>query len=310
MDIINKIILLLSFCFISACSNFNEITVERHGKPALWKVSTKLSDTNNDKQTNNASLYLFGTIHLLPKGAEWRTSTIDSAIKDSDILITETTGLEDTANVSKIFNAMAMDEKTTNILERVRSADIDTLKYVIKDHGLSQKALNNMETWAATLAISNAYTSDLGLKRTLGVETILTKQFKEQNKPMEGLETIASQFAIFDNLSEKDQRHMLEEVINNGVDSRANFLKLLDAWLDGNSEALLDETDTGLLKSPAVKEALLNGRNRKWVNALINKLDNGTHKQYFVAVGAAHLIGKNGVPKLLQDAGYRVERIQ
>ncbi len=319
-------IILLCLFFTNACSNNDEIVIEKQGAPALWKVSAKIDshidDENNtddiqhdNNQTDigkkaNIEFYLFGTVHLLPEGAQWQSEALSQAITQSDILITETIGLEDTANVSKIFTTMSRDEPVNDIDKRVRPSQRNLLKNIIKEQGLSQQALNNMETWAAALAISNAITSDLGYKRTFGVETILKDIFDEAEKPNEGLESIASQFAVFDDLNENHQRAMLESIIDNGENSKDSLLNIVDAWLDGDSDALLQETNTGIMTSLTMREALLDNRNRKWVIKLQEKSKNIDDIVYFVAVGAAHLVGKNSVPNLLQNAGYKVERIQ
>lgn len=297
--------LLLCGALLSSCADSNAINIDRSGAPALWKVS-KNATVKSSKE--DVTLYLFGTIHLLPKGAKWQSSTLDSAIENSDILIVETLGLDDSSNVSKIFTQMATNEPMVDITQRLDGAELNALNTVIETQDMSASTLSNLETWAATLAISNSYSSDLGLKRSLGVETILAKRFK--HKPTEALETIRSQFSIFDDLNESHQRDMLGALVTDANDSRANYLRLLNAWLDGNSEALLSESDGGILRSPVVRNALLDNRNKKWAIALTEKMRSRANKRYFVAVGAAHLVGENGVPELMKSAGFTVERIQ
>lgn len=296
------IFLFLFLSLLTAC-NSNAIEIDRKGAPALWKVS---ADTNEKSAEPSSSLYLFGTVHVLPKGATWSTPALEDAIDTSDILIVETLGLEDTANVSKIFMQAAQDEATPAIISRLAGDDKAALERLIDEQNLSEKILNDMETWAATLAIANSLTDELGLERSLGVETILSKRFKD--KEIQGLETIASQFAVFDNLSETQQRNMLKSVIRDADNSEEAFLRLVNAWLDGDIDNLL--SDNGIMTLPEVRKGLLDHRNEKWAVELDSKLQQGDAKQYFVGVGAAHLVGENGVPKLLEKAGYKVERIQ
>lgn len=299
--------ILLCALLVSACNN-DAINIDRQGTPALWKVTKNIDEAVDGDHASHARLYLFGTIHLLPKGARWQSKILDKAIAASDQLIVETTGLDDSANVNEIFTSMASDEQVTKITNRLDGPEQQRLEYIIDDRGLSKSNLNKLETWAAALAISNSLTNDLGLRRALGVETILHERFK--NRTTEGLETIESQFSIFDNLSETDQRTMLKAIINGADQSQTAFLRLLNAWLDGDSDALLNETDSGILSSPNVRAALLDRRNRKWAVALNQRLNDKSAKTYFVAVGAAHLVGPNGLPELLKSDGYSVQRIQ
>lgn len=291
------IFLFFIITLLSSCDDAS-IEIDRKGAPALWQV--------NSDGVNSNSLYLFGTVHLLPEGADWSTPALENAMDASDILVIETLGLEDTANVSKIYMQMAQDEKTPPIVSRLSGADKIALERVMDEQNLSQKQLSNLETWAATLAIAGSLTDELGLKRALGVETILAQRFK--GKQTQGLETIPSQFAIFDDLTELQQRDMLRTVVNDADESEAAFLQLLNAWLDGDIDNML--SDSGMMTLPALRKALLDDRNEKWAIALDEKLQKSENKRYFVGVGAAHLIGEKGVPALLKAAGYTVERIQ
>lgn len=291
------IFLFFIIALLSSCDD-GSITIDRKGAPALWQVHSEGDNSN--------SLYLFGTVHLLPEGADWSTPALENAMDASDILVVETLGLEDTANLNKIYMQMAHDEKTPAILSRLSGADKAALERLIDEQNLSQKQLSNLETWAATLAIAGSLTDELGLKRALGVETILAQRFK--GKQTQGLETIQSQFAIFDDLPELQQRNMLRTVVNDADESEDAFLQLLNAWLDGDIDNML--SDSGMMALPEVRKALLDDRNEKWAIALDEKLQKAGNKRYFVGVGAAHLIGEKGMPALLKAAGYTVERIQ
>ncbi len=296
------IFLFFFLSILSACGS-QSITVDKAGAPALWKVS--LDEQSEDSEAQN-SLYLFGTVHVLPKGAKWSTPALEKAIDSSDILVVETLGLEDTANISKIFLEMAQDEPSPAIVSRLSGDDKIALEQLIDQQNLSKKILSSMETWAATLAIANSLTDEMGLERSLGVETIVSKRFKD--KDIQGLETIASQFAVFDNLPEAQQRNMLKSVVNDAGNSEEAFLRLLNAWLDGDIENLL--SDSGMMALPQVRKGLLDDRNEKWAIELNKKMQQADAKQYFIAVGAAHLVGEKGVPNLLKGQGYKVERIQ
>ncbi len=296
------IFLFFFLSILSACGS-QSIKVDKAGAPALWKVS--LDEQSEDSKAQN-SLYLFGTVHVLPKGAKWSTPALDDAINSSDILVVETLGLEDTANISKIFLEMAQDEPTPAIVSRLSGDDKIALEQLIDQQNLSKKILSSMETWAATLAIANSLTDEMGLERALGVETIVSKRFKDRD--IQGLETIASQFAVFDNLPEAQQRNMLKSVVNDAENSEEAFLRLLNAWLDGDIDNLL--SDSGMMALPQVRKGLLDDRNEKWAIELDKKMQQTDAKQYFIAVGAAHLVGEKGVPNLLKAQGYKVERIQ
>jgi uncharacterized protein YbaP (TraB family) len=140
------------------------------------------------------------------------------------------------------------------------------------------------------------------------VEQVLMLRFRADQKPIGGLETIEAQFGAFDGLREADQRALLNAVLKGSEMAGADFEAMLSAWLAGDCERLLRGQTDGILAIPAVRQALLDRRNRDWARKIGDMLDKG--QQPLIAVGAAHVAGPTGLPVLLRAAGYRVERVQ
>lgn len=85
-----------------------------------------------------------------------------------------------------------------------------------------------------------------------------------------------------------------------------NFEKLMDAYkqqrLD-KMEELLNDPESGIAEN---QDAFLDKRNKNWVAQLKDIM---LEKPVFVAVGAGHLVGKQGLISLLRAAGYTVNPI-
>ncbi|APG61619.1 hypothetical protein LPB140_00800 [Sphingorhabdus lutea] len=273
----------------------------RSGTPALWKISHK-----DDDKAGHA--YLFGTVHLLPDGINWRSASIEQAMEDSDILYVEVVGLEDTDKVAKIFTEMGIKKGLPPIEKRIDPKLKPKFDMAMKDVPVPAFVLDNMKSWTAALTIASASSAKLGLKQDQGVDHILIAQFTSQQKPIMGLEKLEEQFGFFDSLNEEKQREMLNSVLSGTGKSREGFEKLMTAWLKGDVSGLLSEKGDDMLSVPEIREKLLDGRNRNWVNILDKQLQN--NQKIFVGVGAAHLAGDKGVVQLLADKGYKVERVQ
>lgn len=267
-------------------------------KPALWRVS--------DQDT---TVYLFGTIHLLPPNYQWRTPKIEQALGESQSLVVET--VVDEKNPQAFMEAMArlgFSPGQPPIAERVAAAKRPLLDAAIARSGQPRQVFDRMETWAAAFMLLGVQFQELGLSGSEGVETVLRKEFTSKGRPIDQLESNSDQLGIFDGLPEKDQRIFLESVIEEPEGMRKQFGEMLSAWTRGDVDAIARTFNQDLGSSPAMMEALIRRRNSNWSAWVERRLANpGTA---FLAVGAGHLAGRNSMVSMLQKDGYQVTRVQ
>ncbi|MGB5723174.1 MAG: TraB/GumN family protein [Parasphingorhabdus sp.] len=304
MRILTSILTLIASLMLSACNNapapvtLNTVKV---GTPALWKIS-------GTQPGQIGTAYMFGTIHILPEDVQWRTPALEDAIAQSDRLVIEVLGLDDTQNAAKIFSRLAVSPGQEKLQARIKPSLRDDLDRIIDAADVPVRALNRMETWAAALSLASAQTRGLGLNSSGGVEKKLSAQFEKAGKPIEALETIELQLGYFDKLPEQQQRQMLTSVIEDSGDAQQDFEHLFNAWMTGNIEEIVTLSDGGILTDPTTREYLLVARNLDWAEQLDKRLQKtGTS---LVAVGAAHLAGPDSVQSTLAKRGYKIEKIQ
>eukprot|EP01013_Petalomonas_cantuscygni_P040964 TRINITY_DN7323_c0_g1_i2.p1 TRINITY_DN7323_c0_g1~~TRINITY_DN7323_c0_g1_i2.p1 ORF type:complete len:389 (+),score=66.66 TRINITY_DN7323_c0_g1_i2:905-2071(+) len=304
MRIITIILSLIASLLLGACNNTPDhvtLNTVKIGTPALWKVS-------GTEPGQVGVAYMFGTIHILPDDVQWRTPALEAAIAESDQLIIEVLGLEDTQNAAKIFSRLAISPGQKKLDDRINPHLHDDLDRIIDAANISERTLNRMETWAAALSLASAQTRGLGLDSTGSVEKKLTAQFEKAGKPIEALETIEQQLGYFDKLPEEQQRKMLTSVVEESDDAKQAFELLFNAWMTGDLEHIVTLSDTGILTDPKTRQYLLVARNLDWVEQLDKRLQRpGTS---LVAVGAAHLAGPDAVQATLAKRGYKIEKIQ
>ncbi|WP_339824607.1 TraB/GumN family protein [uncultured Parasphingorhabdus sp.] len=304
MRIITSILTLIASLMLTACNNTPDpvaLNTVKTGTPALWKVS-------GTKPEQKGVAYMFGTIHILPDDVQWRTPALETAIADSDTLVIEVLGLEDTRNAAKIFSRLAVSPGQEKLDARIKPSLRDDLDRIIDSANIPERALNRMETWAAALSLASAQTKSLGLNSSGGVEKKLSAQFEKAGKPIEALETIELQLGYFDKLPEEQQRQMLTSVVEDSSDAQQAFEKLFNAWMTGNVEEIVTLSDAGILTDPKTREYLLVARNLNWAEQLDKRLQKpGTS---MIAVGAAHLVGPDAVQATLAKRGYKIEKIQ
>ncbi|ATW04850.1 TraB/GumN family protein [Sphingorhabdus sp. YGSMI21] len=304
MRITTIILSLIASLLLGACNNTSDhvtLNTVKTGTPALWKVSGTVPG-------QPGVAYMFGTIHILPDDVQWQTPALEAAIADSDRLVIEVLGMEDTQNAARIFSRLAISPGQAKLDERIKPDLHDDLDRIIDSSNISERALNRMETWAAALSLASAQTRSLGLDSSGGVEKKLTARFEKAGKPIEALETIELQLGYFDRLPEEQQRQMLTSVLEDSDDAQQAFELLFNAWMTGDLEHIVTLSDTGILKDPKTREYLLVARNLDWAEQLDKRLQRpGTS---LVAVGAAHLAGPDAVQAMLAKRGYKIEKIQ
>ena len=267
-------------------------------RPALWRIAD--ADT---------TIYLFGTIHMLPPNYAWRSAAFDKALAKSDGLVVETK--IDETNLREFqmaFSRLGTRAGLPPILERVPPEKRAALAAAIAASGRPMAEYDRMESWAAALILVNVQLKTLGIAGENGVETTLRNSFARTGKPIGELESNTDQLGFFDRLSEVSQRALLEGAIEQPAAMKGQFDAMLKAWTAGDTKAIARSFNAEMADSPELRDALLDRRNANWARWVERRM--AQPGSVMVAVGAGHLAGDNSVQDMLQRRGYRVTRLQ
>lgn len=287
--ILRRIALAAGLAVLAACAG-----PDSAGRPALWEIAGP---------DGSAEGWLFGTIHALPEGTEWRTGVIDAAVAEADLLVVEAAGIADPAATGREFAALAFDRSEGPLSARVAPALRDELAAVLERAGAHRSRIERMESWAAALALAGL--AQAGSPEN-GVDRALLAGFS--GRRVVELEGVRGQLALFDALPLREQRDLLALAIAEAAAGPARGLRAAEHWRRGDLAALEAVASRGLLSDPQLREALLTARNRTFAVRVAALLEE--RERPLVAVGAAHMLGDEGLPALLERAGYRVRRLQ
>jgi uncharacterized protein YbaP (TraB family) len=267
-------------------------------RPALWEVT--------DQDT---TIYLFGTIHLLPDNYTWRTPAIDKAIASSSTLYVETiVDPKDPKPLIAAMRSLGYSNGLPPLADRIDPAKRPLLEAAIAKSGIPRAYFDKMETWAAAFTLLGVQYQEIGLGGENGPEQTLRDAFGAAGKPVGQLETNAEQLGFFDVLPENAQRSLLEGAIESPTTATADFSEMLRGWASGDVDAIAKTFNHDLADTPDLRAILLDKRNANWSRWIEQRMTKPG--VVFMAVGAGHLAGGDSVQSLLQRDGYHVRRIQ
>ena len=288
-SVFNRLILAALAVLLGACSRPVEVN------PALWLA----------EGPQGQKVWLFGTIHALPAPVAWRSTKVDAALMQADLLVLEVADITNDAGTAKAFAELAQSPGLPPLAQRIEPDLRDELSAELKDGGIAPAQLDPYETWAAALMLQQADSAAGADDAANGIDRALAKAWTGAIAEFEGA---PAQLSIFDRLPEPQQRALLSAVVREAPQREGETLALQTAWMRGDMDFISRTTTEDFLNHPELREALLTGRNRAWLVQLDAMLAKGARP--FVAVGAAHLAGAEGLPAMLNARGWKVTRFQ
>lgn len=265
-------------------------------QPPLWMIS----------DANGPRAWLFGTVHALPEGVKWQGPAIVKAVQGADRLVLEVGDELNPQNVQTVLAKLGYTPGLPPPSERIAPTRKADLLALYKKLGVDDRNFAGEESWAVALQLAAIASKQEGVVADNGVEPGLREMAK--GKPVEGLETLDAQFGAFDGLSDKDQAALLADVAQEASRGDSEDRDMMLLWVKGDTQGIATEARKGFLAEPGLRAALLTKRSNKWAQQIDAMIQRGANP--FVAVGAAHVSGADGLPALMAARGYTVRRIQ
>jgi uncharacterized protein YbaP (TraB family) len=263
--------------------------------PAMWVVKDA-----------DSTVYLLGTIHVLKPGVSWRSDKLEAALKASDAYWMEADVAADPAIAQTYALNFGMDARHP-LPDTLGEKNFAKLMTVAERYKIPTTHLHEMRPWLATMVLSRAQILSVGYDPELGVDRTLEKAVMAAGKPVKAFETADQQLGFMADLPDKIAAEMLIQTLDEMDEGVKAVDTLSDAWLAGDVKRLQKVgPDKMRAEAPALYDALLVQRNTNWMKQ-IDAMLKGSGTQ-FIAVGAAHLLGKDGLPEQLKKLGYKVER--
>jgi uncharacterized protein len=274
----------------------------------LANVQAAQAKTFSWKATGKGgAIYLVGSIHVMSDDFYPLNPTLDAAFKDSDLLVEEVDlaeMLDPGAQMQILSRGMLPAGQSLDKL--LSAATLALVKKVTGDLGAMGGPLMQFKPWMLAIALQGLELAKYGFDPELGLDKHFYDQAKASGKAVQGLETADYQISRFDQMTMEQQDRMLAETLKELETERATVGKLGDAWKTGDVAAIERIALADLKSDPLMYQRLLVERNKNWmpkIEALFAR-----RGRAIVVVGAAHLVGPDGLVAMLKAKGYTVEQ--
>lgn len=268
--------------------------------PAMWVV--------RDEDT---TIYLLGTFHALDGRSEWFNDEVKEAFDASSELVLEIQLPADAtqmqAQLVPLIQRLAIDPEGRKLSSVLTAAEYSKLVELLAPAGLPAAAIDILEPWFVSLQVLNVIAARIQLDPAYGPERILTDAATARGMRIGALETIESQFAIFDGTPRAEQIEGLKKILEDPEASMRTLQPMLEAWSRGDAERIAAITAEGFGEDRDGYDRLFTNRNALWARWIDDRMDRpGT---VFIAVGAGHLAGRGSVQEQLGRLGIQSARV-
>jgi uncharacterized protein len=286
---------LLGVALLWACKNRPVLATATSGKSLLWEIS------GNGLQKPS---YFLGTMHLMCAEDAVLSNSTKAIIKQVGKVYLEV----DMDNAGELLSGvLAMTNIEGKSLQQVLPAeDYDRVKNFFEQHQPSLP-FSMLEKQHPLLLTSSLYELFLTCEKTNGIELLLVDEAYKLKKETGGLETMAFQANIFNQIPYDQQAFELVKTIDSIGKYKQSLDEMVKLYKQQDIDRLHELTSREDSETGAYSELLIDSRNRNWV-AQFDPIAKRSASLF--AVGAGHLGGENGVINLLKKKGYTVRPLQ
>ncbi len=264
----------------------------------LWKVQSK---------TNTA--YIVGSIHAYKSELFPLHEKMEEAFERSDTLAVE-------ANINEIkpesiitIIDRAFYQDGTTLEDHLSKNTFNSISKRLNELGLPFELFKNAKPWFIALTLTSVELHKYGLDPEYGIDKYFIRKAENKKKIVE-LESIDYQINLLNSFSDSEQELFLVSTLRDLDLLKGEINEILKAWNTGDTKTMELFVSKSLHDNPKMRsiyEKLIFDRNRNIALKIEGYLK--TNERYFIVIGAAHLVGKDGIIEILKKKGYLVEQL-
>ena len=263
----------------------------------LWKATR-----------NQGVVYLVGSLHMLTKEYYPLGSDLEAAFAESDLLVEEI----DLGLLLAPESQMALLRESLLPADQSLDQVVSSETYALVTErvgrlGLPLEPLRRFKPWGLALTLLGLEWQKAGFDQSLGLDRYFFDRAQGEGMQVQGLETVEFQISRFNEMTADEQDRLLAQTLNEFETQVGAVTELANSWKSGDAETIERIVLHDLKDEPGLYESLLVERNRNWLPTIEALFDRP--RSAFLVVGAAHLVGPDGLVAMLQSKGYTVEQL-
>ena len=269
------------------------------GNLFVWKISSPSSRA-----------FLMGSIHMGNNAVYPLYSSIEESYEIADNLVVEV----DISNVDPITTTQLLMEYGTypegeSLKGNLSEGLYTRLSKVFGDSGISILMLDGFRPWVISTLIEEMQLEEKGYSAEYGIDMYFLKKAKEDAKNIIELETAEFQLELLSSLSDELMITVIEDTLDNPL-VKEDIERLFNAWESGDVKLLEAVVFEDIAENPMFEPYYMKvytERNYQMAEKIEEFM--ADDQIYFIVVGAAHLVGEEGLLIILEERGYEITQL-
>jgi len=267
---------------------------------------------------NGQRIHIIGTQHFGDSRMHSVMRRLRPLIKSADVVFLEQTATQ-MASHSKNNNSQRQHyllPKGITLPKLLSKEEWATLSMMAPLLDIPAHIAPHLQPWVYTMHFGGSRCGVRGITSQRGLDARIERYATRNQVPVGGLERTEDGIKAFSSRPLRDQVKYLELTMRSQAENDDHLITLRESYFDGKlaEGRLLSQqlrfNNQGVSRREAIRliaqldRALLDRRNKAWLPVILRRKE----PVLFIAVGAAHLAGQNGLLSLLQRNGFELQR--
>jgi uncharacterized protein YbaP (TraB family) len=280
---------------------FGAQTAVAQGPLFLWKVTS-----------NAAEVYLLGSIHLAKPDMYPLDARIEEAFRASDDVVVEVdVSGGDMTQQRALALQLGMYSDGFTVKDHLSPEGFVRFQRFLEERSLPLPAFQGFRPWMLASMLQILEMQRVGFDTEIGIERHFLRLSEQQGKVVHELETAEFQLRMLAEMSDELQELFLISTIDEYASFAERIDRMIVAWKIGDSTELANMLLKDYAEKPEMRplyQRILIDRNVGMAQKIVDMLEGGG--KWFVIVGAAHLVGEEGLVEILQQDAHGFQVMQ